>query len=137
MVESVVRPVCWTEVESSKYSGPELITPETTEKIIQSSKGYMQTAPQTDKRVTLNLKLKQMEFQVGDKSSLRSQPWKGVVKQIVGREVKRLKRSRIPLVKVRWNSMRGPEFTWEREDQFKKKYPHLFTETTPSSSVAL
>ncbi|GKA86436.1 hypothetical protein Tco_0808147, partial [Tanacetum coccineum] len=43
-----------------------------------------------------------------------------------------LKRSRIPLVKVRWNSKRGPEFTWEREDQFKKKYPHLFTKTAPS-----
>ncbi|GJV91066.1 putative reverse transcriptase domain-containing protein [Tanacetum coccineum] len=56
--------------------------------------------------------------------------------EIVGREVKRLKRSRIPLVKVQWNSKRGPEFTWEREDQFKKKYPHLFTKTTPSSSAA-
>ncbi|GJZ29415.1 putative reverse transcriptase domain-containing protein [Tanacetum coccineum] len=56
--------------------------------------------------------------------------------EIVGREVKRLKRSRIPLVKVRWNSKRGPEFTWEREDQFKKKYPHLFTKTAPSSSAA-
>ncbi|GJR45825.1 reverse transcriptase domain-containing protein [Tanacetum coccineum] len=54
--------------------------------------------------------------------------------EIVDREVKRLKRSRIPLVKVRWNSKRGPEFTWEREDQFKKKYPHLFTKTAPSSS---
>ncbi|GJT59595.1 hypothetical protein Tco_1003128 [Tanacetum coccineum] len=52
--------------------------------------------------------------------------------EIVGREVKRLKRCRIPLVKVRWNSKRGPEFTWEREDQFKKKYPPLFTKTTPS-----
>ncbi|GJS94046.1 putative reverse transcriptase domain-containing protein [Tanacetum coccineum] len=57
--------------------------------------------------------------------------------EIVDREVKRLKRSRIPLVKVRWNSKRGPEYTWEREDQFKKKYPQLFTKTTPSSSVAL
>ncbi|GKB28015.1 putative reverse transcriptase domain-containing protein [Tanacetum coccineum] len=56
--------------------------------------------------------------------------------EIVGREVKRLKRSRIPLVKVRWNSKRGPEFTWEREDQFEKKYPHLFTKTAPSSSAA-
>ncbi|GKG40966.1 hypothetical protein Tco_0470178, partial [Tanacetum coccineum] len=56
--------------------------------------------------------------------------------EIVDREVKRLKRSRIPLVKVRWNSKRGPEYTWEREDQFKKKYPHLFTKTTPSSSAA-
>ncbi|GJR08339.1 putative reverse transcriptase domain-containing protein [Tanacetum coccineum] len=56
--------------------------------------------------------------------------------EIVDREVKRLKRNRIPLVKVRWNSKRGPEFTWEREDQFKKKYPHLFATTAPSSSAA-
>ncbi|GKA39192.1 putative reverse transcriptase domain-containing protein [Tanacetum coccineum] len=47
--------------------------------------------------------------------------------EIVDKEVKRLKQSRIPIVKVRWNSQRGPEFTWEREDQIKKKYPHLFT----------
>nr|GFB10080.1 putative reverse transcriptase domain-containing protein [Tanacetum cinerariifolium] len=56
--------------------------------------------------------------------------------EIIDREVKRLKRSQIPLVKVRWNSKRGPEFTWEREDQFRKKYPHLFAKTAPSSSVA-
>ncbi|GJW84917.1 putative reverse transcriptase domain-containing protein [Tanacetum coccineum] len=36
--------------------------------------------------------------------------------EVVGREVKRLKRSRIPLVKVRWNSKRDPEFTWEQKD---------------------
>ncbi|GJY04770.1 putative reverse transcriptase domain-containing protein [Tanacetum coccineum] len=52
--------------------------------------------------------------------------------EITDHEVKRLKRSRIPIFKVRWNSRRGPEFTWEREDQFRKKYPHLFTETAPS-----
>ncbi|GJX86218.1 reverse transcriptase domain-containing protein [Tanacetum coccineum] len=56
--------------------------------------------------------------------------------EIIDREVKRLKRSRIPLVKVRWNSKRGPEFTREREDRFKKKYPHLFIKTAPSSSAA-
>nr|GEY31571.1 putative reverse transcriptase domain-containing protein [Tanacetum cinerariifolium] len=55
--------------------------------------------------------------------------------EIVDREVKRLNRSKIPLVKVRWNSKRGPEFTWEREDQFWKKYPHLFAKTASSSSV--
>nr|GFA67343.1 putative reverse transcriptase domain-containing protein [Tanacetum cinerariifolium] len=47
--------------------------------------------------------------------------------EIMKREIKRLKRSRIPLVKVRWNSRRGPEFTWECEDSFKQKYPYLFT----------
>ncbi|GJU39889.1 putative reverse transcriptase domain-containing protein [Tanacetum coccineum] len=56
--------------------------------------------------------------------------------EIMDREVKRLKQSRIPIVKVRWNSRRGPDFTWEREDQFRKKYPHLFTKTAPSSSAA-
>nr|GEX36902.1 putative reverse transcriptase domain-containing protein [Tanacetum cinerariifolium] len=44
------------------------------------------------------------------------------------REFEKLKRSRIAIVKVRWNSKRGPEFTWEREDQKKLKYPHLFSD---------
>ncbi|GJU92332.1 putative reverse transcriptase domain-containing protein [Tanacetum coccineum] len=57
--------------------------------------------------------------------------------EIMDHKVKRLKRIRILLVKVRWNSKRGPEFTWEREDQFWKKYPHLFTKTALSSSAAL
>nr|GEW65837.1 putative reverse transcriptase domain-containing protein [Tanacetum cinerariifolium] len=56
--------------------------------------------------------------------------------EIIEREIKRLKRSRIPLVKVCWNSRRGPEFTWEREDSFKKKYPHLFTNRTSSSTTS-
>ncbi|GJU38438.1 putative reverse transcriptase domain-containing protein, partial [Tanacetum coccineum] len=56
--------------------------------------------------------------------------------EIMDREVKQLRRSRVPIVKVRWNSRRGPEFTWEREDQFRKKYPHLFAKTAPSSSAA-
>ncbi|GJT31738.1 putative reverse transcriptase domain-containing protein [Tanacetum coccineum] len=55
---------------------------------------------------------------------------------IMDREVKRLKQSRIPIIKVRWNSKRGPEFSWEREDQFQKKYPHLFTKSIPSTSAA-
>nr|GFC14654.1 putative reverse transcriptase domain-containing protein [Tanacetum cinerariifolium] len=54
--------------------------------------------------------------------------------EIMDCEVKRLKRSQIPSVKVRWNTKRGPAFTWECEDQFRKKYPHLFAKTTPSSS---
>nr|GEY82246.1 putative reverse transcriptase domain-containing protein [Tanacetum cinerariifolium] len=52
--------------------------------------------------------------------------------EIIDCESKQLKKSRIPIVKVRWNSKRGPEFTWEREDQFKQKYPHLFTKIMPS-----
>nr|GEU30411.1 putative reverse transcriptase domain-containing protein [Tanacetum cinerariifolium] len=36
--------------------------------------------------------------------------------EVMDREVKQLKQSRIPIIKVRWNSRRGPEFTWEGED---------------------
>nr|GEW85953.1 putative reverse transcriptase domain-containing protein [Tanacetum cinerariifolium] len=55
--------------------------------------------------------------------------------EVMDREIKQLKRSHIPIIKVRWNSKRGPEFTWEQEDQFKQKYPHLFTKAAPSPSA--
>ncbi|GKD03217.1 hypothetical protein Tco_1178191, partial [Tanacetum coccineum] len=71
------------------------------------------------------------ELRVDDKLHVVEEPI-----EVMDRVIKKLKRSRIPIIKVRWNSKRGPEFTWEREDQFKQKYPHLFTKTAPSSSVA-
>ncbi|GKC91743.1 putative reverse transcriptase domain-containing protein [Tanacetum coccineum] len=43
--------------------------------------------------------------------------------EIMDREIKKLKRKKIALVKVRWNSKRGPKFTWEHEDQMRIKYP--------------
>ncbi|GJY06062.1 putative reverse transcriptase domain-containing protein [Tanacetum coccineum] len=50
--------------------------------------------------------------------------------EILEREFKKLKRSRIAIVQVRWNSKRGPKFTLERKDQMKLKYPHLFSFNT-------
>ncbi|GKB66363.1 putative reverse transcriptase domain-containing protein [Tanacetum coccineum] len=76
---------------------------------------------------------------------LKVSPWKGVVRfgkkgklaprlnfveenvEILEKEFKKLKRSRFAIVKVWWNSKRGPEFTWEHEEHMKLKYPHLFT----------
>nr|GEZ05759.1 hypothetical protein [Tanacetum cinerariifolium] len=55
--------------------------------------------------------------------------------EIMDREIKRLRQSCIPIIKVRWNSKRGPEFTWEQEDQFKQKYPHLFINRASSSTT--
>ncbi|GJW29091.1 putative reverse transcriptase domain-containing protein [Tanacetum coccineum] len=55
--------------------------------------------------------------------------------KIMDREVRRLKQSCILIVKVRWNSRRGHKFTWEREDQMQKKYPHLFANSTPLADV--
>ncbi|GJQ97225.1 hypothetical protein Tco_0008364 [Tanacetum coccineum] len=50
--------------------------------------------------------------------------------EILEKEFKKLKRSRIAIVKVRWNSKRGPEFTWERENQMKLKYPYFFSDVS-------
>ncbi|GKF15184.1 hypothetical protein Tco_0056646 [Tanacetum coccineum] len=69
-----------------------------------------------------DLKRKPMEFQVGDKVMLKVSPWKGVVRF--------RKRGKLNPRYVR-------PFKWEREDQFKKKYPHLFIKTASSSSAAL
>ncbi|GKD49568.1 hypothetical protein Tco_1278544 [Tanacetum coccineum] len=50
--------------------------------------------------------------------------------EILEREFKKLKQSRIAIVKVRWNSKRGPEFTWERENQIRLKYSYLFSSSS-------
>ncbi|GJY89495.1 putative reverse transcriptase domain-containing protein [Tanacetum coccineum] len=149
-------PVCWAEVEEAQLTGLELIQ-ETTEKIVLIKQRIQ--AAQDRQKSYANLKQKPMEFEVGDRVMLKVSPWKGVVRfgkrvmplegihvddklqfveepvEIMEREIKRLKRSRIPLVKVRWNSRRGPEFTWEREDSFKQKYPQLFTNRASSSTT--
>ncbi|GJZ43916.1 putative reverse transcriptase domain-containing protein [Tanacetum coccineum] len=69
------------------------------------------------------------ELRLDDKLNFVEEPV-----EIMDREVKQLKQSRIPIIKVRWNSKRGPEFTWEREDQIRAKYPHLFSNITPASN---
>nr|GFA41844.1 putative reverse transcriptase domain-containing protein [Tanacetum cinerariifolium] len=192
------RDMCWSEVEDSQLTGPELIR-ETTEKIVQI-KNRLLTAKSRQKSYA-DVRRKPMEFKLGDKVMLKVSPWKGVIRfrkcgklspryigpfeiierigpvayklelleklhgihstfhvsnlkkcladknlvipleevqlddklhfieepvEIVDREMKQLKQSRIPIVKVRWNSRRGPEYTREREDFFKRNYPHLF-----------
>ncbi|GJZ33392.1 hypothetical protein Tco_0578828, partial [Tanacetum coccineum] len=69
------------------------------------------------------------ELRLDDKLNFVEEPV-----EIMDREVKQLKQSRIPIIKVRWNSKRGPEFTWEREDQICTKYQHLFSNITPASN---
>ncbi|GJS14147.1 hypothetical protein Tco_0408619 [Tanacetum coccineum] len=61
------------------------------------------------------------EIQIDDKLNFIEEPV-----EIIDREVKHLNQSRFPIVKVRWNSRRGPKFTWEREDQIKKNKRSAF-----------
>ncbi|GJX88269.1 reverse transcriptase domain-containing protein [Tanacetum coccineum] len=69
------------------------------------------------------------ELRLDDKLNFVEEPV-----EIMDQEVKQLKQSRIPIVKIRWNFKRGPKFTWEREDQIRAKYPHLFSNITPASN---
>ncbi|GJX74043.1 putative reverse transcriptase domain-containing protein [Tanacetum coccineum] len=124
-------PVCWSEVGDSQLTGPELIR-ETTKKIVQiknrlltacsRQKGYAdrRTKPLEFEVGDMNLKkclaegniiVLMDEIQLDDKLYMIEEPM-----EIIDQEVKRFKQSRIPIVKVCWNSQRGPEFTWERED---------------------
>ncbi|GJX70210.1 putative reverse transcriptase domain-containing protein [Tanacetum coccineum] len=72
------------------------------------------------------------EIQVDDKLNFIEEPV-----EIMDREVKRLKQSRIPIVKVHWNSKRGPEFTWERPvwgcDSASNTVPSIVDATTALS----
>nr|GEV97393.1 retrovirus-related Pol polyprotein from transposon 17.6 [Tanacetum cinerariifolium] len=69
------------------------------------------------------------EIHIDDKLHFVEEPL-----EIMDQDVKQLKQIHIPIIKVRWNSRRGLEFTWEREDRFQKKYPHLFANPAPSSN---
>ncbi|GKE05038.1 hypothetical protein Tco_1397056, partial [Tanacetum coccineum] len=73
----------------------------------------------------LTLQVSLDEIQIDAKLNFMEEPM-----EILKREFKKLKRSSIAIVKVWWNLKRGPEFTWEREDQIKLKYPHLFNSSS-------
>nr|GEY33050.1 retrotransposon protein, putative, Ty3-gypsy subclass [Tanacetum cinerariifolium] len=75
--------------------------------------------------VDVNMHVPIEEVKIDDKLHFIEEPM-----EIMDREVKKLKRNRIPIVKVRRNSRRGPEFAWEREDEMKRKYPQLFASAT-------
>nr|GEX79894.1 putative reverse transcriptase domain-containing protein [Tanacetum cinerariifolium] len=70
------------------------------------------------------------ELQLEDKLNFVEEPV-----EIMNREVKKLRQSRIPIIKVRWNSRRGPEFTWERKDEIRAKYPRLFSNIPLKSNL--
>nr|GEV75226.1 putative reverse transcriptase domain, ribonuclease H-like domain, aspartic peptidase domain protein [Tanacetum cinerariifolium] len=89
-------PICWAEVGDSQLTGLEIIHT-TTEKIVQI--------------------MSRIQAARDHQKSYADEPV-----EVMDHEVKRLKQSHIPIVNVRWNSRRGPEFTWEREDQMQKKY---------------
>ncbi|GJR14680.1 putative reverse transcriptase domain-containing protein [Tanacetum coccineum] len=140
-------PIMWAKVGEGQLIGPELVQ-ETTEKILQI-KDRLKVARDrqkcyTDKRrkplefsVDLPKELDGVHdtFHVSNLKKCLADPTLQVpldeiqidarlnfveeLVEILEREFKKLKRSRIAIVKVRWNSKRRPEFTWEREDHME------------------
>ncbi|GJS41539.1 putative reverse transcriptase domain-containing protein [Tanacetum coccineum] len=174
-------PVLWAEVGESSLIGPELVQ-ETTDKVVLIKEKF-KAARDRQKSYADNSR-KPLEFEVGNRELLKVTPWKGVVRkkcladaslhvpldeikvdktlrfveepvEISDREVKRLKCSRMVVVKVhlgskrdkfidskilvivRWNSKRGPEFTWEHEDYMKSKYPQLLVKLLALTYVSV
>ncbi|GJZ23891.1 putative reverse transcriptase domain-containing protein [Tanacetum coccineum] len=130
-------PVCWAEVGDIQLMGLEIIH-ETIEKILNpryirpfkilkriGPVAYKLELPEELSNIhstfhVSNLKkclsdeslvIPMKELRLCDKLNFVEEPV-----EIMDREVKKLKQSRIPIVKIRWNSKRGTKFTWERED---------------------
>nr|GEV03346.1 putative reverse transcriptase domain-containing protein [Tanacetum cinerariifolium] len=120
-------PVLWAKTRESMLIGLELMH-ETTDKVFLI-KENLKAARNRQKSYADNRR-KPLEFEVGDQVLLKVSPCKGVI-HFERKMRSRLKRSKIPIVKVRWNSKRVPKFTWERDDHMKanhgyhKKYAEL------------
>ncbi|GJZ87719.1 putative reverse transcriptase domain-containing protein [Tanacetum coccineum] len=128
-------PVYWAEVGEFQLAGSEIIQVSTDKGVIRFKKRG-KINPRTFHVSNLNkclsdesLVIPMKELRLDDKLNFAEEPMK-----IMDREVKQLKQSRIPIIKVRWNSKRGSKFTWEREDQIRAKYLHLFSNTTSASN---
>ncbi|GJS34965.1 putative reverse transcriptase domain-containing protein [Tanacetum coccineum] len=145
------RPIAWAEVGENKLNGPEIVQETTGSKLSLRYVGPYEI----DKRVgpvanrlrlpqelvgihdifhvsnlkkfleDVNLHVPLEEIKIDNRLHFIEDPI-----EIMDREVKKLKQSCIPIVKVRWNSQQGPKITWEREDQMKHKYPQLFASAT-------
>nr|GEU58649.1 hypothetical protein [Tanacetum cinerariifolium] len=133
----------WAEIGKSCLIGPELVI-KTTDKVVLIKEKLKQA--RDHQKSYEDKRRKSLEFEVGDRVLLKVSPWRSVcladtilhvpldeikvdkilhsVKELVEimkREIRKLKRKLTALVKVRWNSKRGPEFTWEHEDQKRIK----------------
>nr|GFA43720.1 putative reverse transcriptase domain-containing protein [Tanacetum cinerariifolium] len=120
-------PVCWTEVEEVQLTGPEIRKPM---KFQVGDRVMLKVLPwkgvvHFGKRRKLNpryvgtfkvlAKVRVVAYKLELPQELSREPV-----EIMDREVKRLKQSRIPIVKVRWNSRRGPELHGNVKTKLKK-----------------
>nr|GEX50685.1 hypothetical protein [Tanacetum cinerariifolium] len=128
--------ILWVEIGESSLIGPELVQ-ETTDKVVLIKEKVKATRNRqksyaNNRRKPLELRkcladanvhVPLDEIKIDKTLHFVEEPI-----EIMDREVRSLKRSKISPMKVHWNSKRGPEFTWEREDHMKSKYPQLIVD---------
>ncbi|GJZ49749.1 putative reverse transcriptase domain-containing protein [Tanacetum coccineum] len=103
-------PMLWAEIGEGSLIGPELVQ-KTTDKVVVIKEKLK--AVRDRQKSYADSRCKPLEFEVGDRVMLKCRL--GRAWFVLGR-------------RVRWNSKRGPEFTLEREDYMKSKYPRLFVD---------
>ncbi|GJT24963.1 hypothetical protein Tco_0894900 [Tanacetum coccineum] len=156
MINLVVLADAAESIGESSLTRPELVL-DTTDKVVLIKEKLK--AARDHQKSYADKRRKPLEFEVGDRLLLKVSPWKGVcladanlhvplieikidktlcfveeLVEIMDREIRNLKHSKIPLVKVHWNSKRGPEFIWKGEDHMKSKYPQLFDDRAVESA---
>ncbi|GJS10093.1 reverse transcriptase domain-containing protein [Tanacetum coccineum] len=125
-------PICWAEVGDAQLTGPEIVR-ETTEKIIQIK--HRLQASRNRQKCYADKRHKPLEFQLGIRvyglkvitlkrsdTTKQSKPFEG--KAHSNRE-------------VHLGIQNRSEYTWEREDQMQKKYPHLFANPIMAASAII
>nr|GEW64691.1 putative ribonuclease H-like domain-containing protein [Tanacetum cinerariifolium] len=129
MLRKDIRKEMLEPLGDAQLTGPEIIH-ETNEKNVQIKRRIQ--AARDQQKSYADLKRKPMDFQVGDRVMLKKcLPDESLVilleellvndklhfveepVEVMDPKIKQLKRSRILIIKVRWNSKRGFEFTWE------------------------
>ncbi|GJZ01759.1 putative reverse transcriptase domain-containing protein [Tanacetum coccineum] len=130
--------VLWAEIGESSLTGLEFVQ-ETTDKILEriGLVAYRLRLPEELNSVHDTFHVSNLEKCLADANlhvpldEIKVDKTLHFVKEpveITDRDIKKLKRKEITVVKVRWNSKHSPEFTWEHEDQMRIKYPQLFVD---------
>ncbi|GKB15191.1 hypothetical protein Tco_0849114 [Tanacetum coccineum] len=134
-------PVCWGEVGKRELTSTYVI--QTMIDMIDLIRECLKEA-QSQHKSYADRRIRPIEFRVGDFVMLKCLADETVFvsmdevvvddklnyvkesKMIIDQKVNRLRNREFRLVKVQWKHHKGPNATWELEDEMRENYSHLF-----------